>query len=123
MPGYGFARVGRKQMQGWTQLIRLYLKGRPSLRRALLLIDARHDIKDSDRETMTLLDEAAVSYQIVLTKADKLASDELEVRRSKVRDEAARHPAAHPDIVATSARTGLGVAELRAALAAVAALG
>ncbi len=123
MPGYGFARVGKKQVQGWTGLIKLYLRGRPKLRRVLVLVDSRHGLKDSDRETMTLLDEAAVSFQIVLTKVDKLAPGELEVQIARIAKEAARHVAAHPDVMPTSAQTGQGIPELRAALAALAGLG
>ncbi len=123
MPGYGFARVAKKQVQGWTALIKLYLRGRPALRRVLVLVDARHGPKDSDRDTMTLLDESAVSFQIVLTKADKLMPEELAAQTARVGAEAAGHVAAHPEVIATSARTGAGVAELRAALAAVAGLG
>ncbi len=123
MPGYGFARAGKKQVQGWTGLIKLYLRGRPALRRVLVLIDARHGPKDSDRETMKLLDEAAVSFQIVLTKADKLMPDELAAQVARVGAEASTHVAAHPEVIATSARTGTGIPELRAALAALASLG
>ncbi len=123
MPGYGFARVGKKQVQGWTGLIKLYLRGRPKLRRVLVLVDSRHGLKDSDRETMKLLDEAAVSFQIVLTKVDTLPPGGLEAQLAKVAKEAAGHVAAHPDVIATSARTGQGIPELRAALAALAGLG
>lgn len=123
MPGYGFARVAKKDAQSWSKLIRLYLRGRPSLRRVLVLVDARHGFKESDRATMALLDEAAVSYQVVLTKADKLRPEELAARAAETNREVATHVAAHPEILATSARTGRGVPELRAALAAVAALG
>lgn len=123
MPGYGFARVGKKQIQGWTGLIKLYLRGRPSLRRVLVLVDARHGPKDSDRETMTLLDEAAVSFQIVLTKCDKLRPDELTEQVARIGAEASKHVAAHPDVIATSAHTSQGIPELRAALAALAGLG
>ena len=123
MPGYGFARVGKKQIQGWTRLTKEYLKGRPNLRRALVLIDSRHGLKDTDRETMKLLDEAAVSFQIILTKTDQLKPDELTAQVAKVGKEVAGYTAAHPEIPATSARTGHGIPELRAALAAMAALG
>jgi len=123
MPGYGFARVGKKRVQGWTGLIKLYLRGRPALRRVLVLIDARHGPKDSDRETMKLLDESAVSFQIVLTKADKLTPEALAAQVARVGTEASTHVAAHPEVIATSARTGAGIPELRAALAALASLG
>ena len=123
MPGYGFARVAKKQVQDWGRLIRTYLRGRQTLRRVLVLVDARHGLKDSDRETMKLLDEAAVSFQVVLTKIDKLSPDEATARTAEVSGEASKHVAAHPEVIATSAETGQGVPELRAALAALATLG
>jgi GTP-binding protein len=123
MPGYGFARVAKKQVQDWGRLIRTYLRGRQTLRRVLVLVDARHGLKDSDRETMKLLDEAAVSFQVVLTKIDKLTPDEAQARIASVSEEASGHVAAHPEVIATSAQTGQGIPELRAALAALASLG
>jgi GTP-binding protein len=123
MPGYGFARVAKKQVQDWGKLIRTYLRGRQTLRRVLVLVDSRHGLKDSDRETMKLLDESAVSFQLVLTKVDKLRPDEAQAIVGTVSAEAARHVAAHPEVIATSAQTGQGIPELRAALAALAALG
>jgi GTP-binding protein len=119
MPGYGYARAPKGEVKGWTRLIRDYLKGRRELKRVFLLIDARHGIKVNDRETMMLMDEAAVSYQVVLTKADKLKAPDLAAIEGKVAAELTKHPAAYPDIVATSARTGAGIPELRAAVAAV----
>jgi GTP-binding protein len=119
MPGYGYARAPKREVKGWTRLIRDYLKGRRELKRVFLLIDARHGIKVNDRETMTLMDEAAVSYQVVLTKADKLKAPDLAAIEGKVAAELTKHPAAYPDIVTTSARTGAGIPELRAAVAAV----
>ncbi|MEX2009280.1 MAG: YihA family ribosome biogenesis GTP-binding protein, partial [Dongiaceae bacterium] len=104
-----------------TRLFEDYLKGRPTLRRLCLLIDSRHGAKDGDRTLMGLMDEAAVSYQIVLTKADLTPADELDARRAALLDELAGHAAAHPEIMAASARTGAGIAGLRAALAALAA--
>jgi GTP-binding protein len=109
MPGYGYARASKGEVKGWTRLIRDYLKGRRELKRVFLLIDARHGLKANDRETMTLMDEAAVSYQVVLTKADKLKAPERAAIEAKVAAELAKHPAAFPDIVATSARTGAGI--------------
>jgi GTP-binding protein len=123
MPGYGFARVAKKQVQGWGKLIRTYLRGRQVLRRVLVLVDARHGLKDSDRETMKLLDEAAVSFQIVLTKIDKLPPAEAASRVAEVTAEVSKHVAAHPEVIATSAVSGQGIPELRAALAALAGLG
>ena len=123
LPGYGFAKAPKQKVAGWTRLAESYLKGRAVLRRACLLIDARHGIKDVDRKVLDALDAAAVSYQIILTKCDKITSGQLSVLLEKVHAEAAKHVAAHPDIIATSARKGIGIAELRAALAALAASG
>jgi len=117
MPGYGYARASKVAVRGWTRLIREYLKGRRELKRVFLLIDARHGIKPNDRETMTLLDEAAVSYQAVLTKADKPKASELEAIIAAVKAELAKRPAAFPQVIVTSARLGDGIKELRAAVA------
>jgi GTP-binding protein len=118
MPGYGYARASKADIKGWTRLIRDYLRGRRELKRVFLLIDARHGLKPNDKETMKLLDEAAVSYQVVLTKADKPKASELAAVQDKVTSELAKHPAAHPQILTTSARMGGGIEELRAAIAA-----
>jgi GTP-binding protein len=120
MPGYGYARASKADVKGWTQLIRDYVKGRRELKRVFLLIDARHGLKESDRETMTLMDEAAVSYQGVLTKSDKPKAAELATVEAKVAAELAKRPAAFPQLIVTSARTGAGIPELRAAIAALA---
>jgi GTP-binding protein len=120
MPGYGYARAPKAEVKGWTRLIQDYLKGRRELKRVFLLIDARHGVKPNDRETMELMDESAVSYQAVLTKADKPKATELQEVVAKVAEELAKHPAAYPVILATSARTGLGIPELRATVAALA---
>ena len=107
-------------MRSWTRLIRDYLRGRRELKRVFLLIDARHGIKETDKETMGLMDEAAVSYQVVLTKADKPKATELAAVLAEVADELAKHPAAYPQVLSTSARTGMGIPELRAAVASLA---
>ena len=120
MPGYGYARASKAEVKGWTRLIRDYLKGRSELKRLFLLIDARHGLKESDREIMTLMDEAAVSYQGVLTKADEPKSAELAAVEANVAAELAKRPAAHPQLIVTSARNGTGMPELRAAIAALA---
>ena len=117
MPGYGYARAPKAAVKGWTRLIRDYLRGRRELKRVFVLIDARHGIKPNDKETMTLLDEAAVSYQVVLTKADKPKAAELAALKEKIAGELAIHPAAYPRIVTTSARMASGIDELRAAVA------
>jgi GTP-binding protein len=117
MPGYGYARASKSEVKGWTRLIRDYLKGRRELKRVFLLIDARHGIKPNDTETMKMLDEAAVSYQVVLTKADKPKASELAALQEKIAGDLAKHPAAYPRILTTSARMVSGIDELRAAVA------
>jgi GTP-binding protein len=119
LPGYGYANAPKQQVANWTKLVELYLVGRAPLRRALLLIDARHGPKDSDRAVMAMLDKAAVAYQAVLTKIDELRPGELAERMTRTAGELAGHPAAHPQVMPTSARKGRGIAELRAALAAL----
>jgi GTP-binding protein len=119
LPGYGFAQASKKKARDWTKLTRLYLKGRATLRRALVLIDSRHGLKPIDRDTLSFLDEAAVSYQLILTKADKPQPAELATVIAATAKELAKHVAAHPDIVATSAVTGAAIPELRAELAAL----
>ena len=120
LPGYGYARAPKSDIAAWTALIEAYLRGRPSLRRTCLLIDGRHGLKDSDKTLMAMLDEAAVVYQIVLTKCDKLSDAALAKRRDDMGKALAAHAAAYPEIVATSARAGTGVDNLRAGLAALA---
>jgi GTP-binding protein len=123
LPGYGFAEASKQAVARWTGLTRRYLQGRPSLRRVLLLIDARHGIKEGDRAIMALLDETAVSFQLVLTKIDKADAGALAERVAATSAEARRHVAAHPVLHRTSARDGAGIAALRAELAALAASG
>ena len=117
MPGYGYARASKSESKGWTRLIREYLKGRRELKRVFLLIDARHGIKPNDKETMKLLDEAAVSYQVVLTKADKPKAADLAEVQAKVAQALAKHAAAYPELLTTSVRLDSGIPELRAAVA------
>lgn len=119
MPGYGFAKAPKEKVEAWTDLVKSYLRGRSTLARVYLLIDARHGVKPIDREVMELLDEAAVIYQLVLTKADKISVPALAHVEAALRDEASRHGAAFPEVIATSAETGDGVPELRQAIAAV----
>lgn len=116
MPGYGYAKAPKDMVRQWRCLVNDYLRGRVVLRRALLLIDARHGIKDVDRDIMKMLDEAAVSYRLVLTKADKVKASELAEVLSRTATEARARPAAHPEIIATSADKGMGLPELRAAV-------
>jgi GTP-binding protein len=120
LPGYGYARVSKADSARWTELIFAYLRGRPNLRRAVLLIDSRRGPLSHDVEVMDLLDRSAVSYQLVLTKADKLKPGELAQVESRTAEESRRHAAAHPELIATSAVAGMGIAEVRAALAALA---
>jgi GTP-binding protein len=116
MPGYGYAKAPKSLVQGWTKLIHDYLRGRAQLKRVMLLIDSRHGLKPSDREIMTMLDKAAVSYQAVLTKADKPKSGDLAKVIRETEAELKKHAAAHPVVLATSAAEGLGIEELRAAI-------
>jgi GTP-binding protein len=117
LPGYGFAQVSRSMKETWADLASAYLRGRPTLKRVCLLIDARHGVKDADRETMKNLDSAAVSYQLVLTKADLLKPAEVERAVTAAQAVARKHGAAHPDVLPTSSETGFGMPELRAELA------
>lgn len=123
LPGYGYAKAPKGEVDRWNRLIRLYLKGRVGLRRVCVLIDARHGVKDSDRQVMDLLDEAAVTYQIVLTKADKAKAAELARRREEIAAEIRKRTAAFPQVMETSSMKGSGIAELRAVLAELAAGG
>ena len=123
LPGYGYAKAGRQAIKKWTGLTRAYLKGRRELRRVCLLIDSRHGLKDGDREIMKELDTAAVSYQIILTKADKCRAEGLARVLAATQREAATHPAAHPEVRVTSAEKRTGIAELRAELAGLARAG
>lgn len=117
MPGYGYAAVGKAKVSAWTGLIHDYLRGRTALARVLLLIDARHGLKDTDAPVLETLGQAAVSFQVVLTKADALTTSEARERVESVRAALKKHAAAHPHILLTSSRTGDGIAELRASLA------
>jgi len=116
MPGYGFAKAPKDVVKKWRFLVNDFLRGRDTLKRALVLIDSRHGVKDVDREILEMLDKAAVSYRLVLTKADKVKATELADVMDSVAAEARKRPAAHPDILATSSEGGMGIAELRAAV-------
>lgn len=120
LPGYGYAKAGQADIKRWTTLTRDYLRGRPSLMRVILLIDSRHGLKPHDKEVMDALDTAAVTYQIVLTKADKIKPSELAEVSAATRAAIAKRPAAHPEVIATSSETGLGIDVLRAEIAALA---
>src|SRR5262249_20205656 len=117
MPGYGYAAAPKAKIAAWTSLIRTYLRGRANLARLYVLVDARHGLKAADADVLDLLDEAAVSYEIVLTKADEVKRDALAATIDGVMTAIRKRPAAYPDALATSARTGAGIGELRAAVA------
>jgi GTP-binding protein len=116
MPGYGFAEAPKDMVKRWRFLVNDYLRGRQVLKRALVLVDSRHGLKPVDREVMKMLDDAAVSYHLVLTKGDKVKPTELASTLEATAADAAKHPAAHPTIFTTSAETGSGMAELRTAI-------
>ena len=116
MPGYGFAKAPKDVVRKWRFLINDYLRGRQVLKRTLVLIDSRHGIKDVDRDVLEMLDVAAVSYRIVLTKADKVKATELARVLAETEVEARKHPAAHPEVIVTSSEKGMGIAELRTAV-------
>jgi GTP-binding protein len=116
MPGYGFAKAPKDIVKKWRFLVNDYLRGRQVLKRALVLIDSRHGIKDVDREILEMLDRAAVSYRLVMTKADKVKASDLAVTVAATEAEARKRAAAHPEIIVTSSDGGMGIAELRAAV-------
>ena len=116
MPGYGFAEAPKDLVKRWRYLVNDFLRGRAVLRRAFVLVDSRHGLKPVDLEIMEMLDSAAVNYQLVLTKADKIKPTELAVVLEQTTAESARHAAAHPQLIATSSETGSGIAELRTAI-------
>jgi GTP-binding protein len=116
MPGYGFAEAPKDLVKRWRFLVNDFLRGRAVLRRAIVLIDSRHGIKPVDVEIMNMLDGAAVSYQLVLTKSDKVKPTDLAATFERTRIEAAKHVAAHPQLIETSSETGQGIGELRTAI-------
>lgn len=118
MPGYGFAKAPVKVVERWKSLVKSYLRGRAVLSRTLVLVDSRHGLKETDREMMKMLDEAAVGYRIVLTKADKIKASDLQAVAEKTAAEAKKHVAAFPEIHITSSEKGMGIAALRAAVVA-----
>ena len=116
MPGYGYASAPKSKVASWTELIHKFLAGRASLARVYVLIDARHGFKDADLDVLRTLDKSAVSYQVILTKADQVKPAELQAQITVTTAALAKHPAAFPDVLATSSRSGAGMAELRAAI-------
>ncbi|WP_343057422.1 ribosome biogenesis GTP-binding protein YihA/YsxC [Chthonobacter rhizosphaerae] len=119
MPGYGYAEAPKDKVDVWNELIRAYLRGRPNLRRVYVLIDARHGIKKNDEEVMTVLDKAAVSYQVVLTKIDKIKPAGVDKLLADTAEKIRKRPAAYPQVIATSSEKGAGLDDLRAAIAAI----
>ncbi|CAO3419091.1 ribosome biogenesis GTP-binding protein YihA/YsxC [Azospirillum endophyticum] len=120
MPGYGYAKESKEKVEAWNDMVRRFLRGRVTLRRALVLIDSRHGLKPNDHEIMDMLDRAAVPYVVVLTKADKVKPADLDKVRRDTELGLKKHPAAFPDIHVTSSEKGTGIAELRASLATLA---
>lgn len=116
MPGYGYAKAPKDVVRKWKFLVNDYLRGRAALKRALVLIDSRHGIKDVDTDMLDMLDGAAVSYRIVLTKTDKIKASDLATVTEQTAQAIRKRPAAHPDIIVTSAEKGMGIPELRAAV-------
>ena len=116
MPGYGFAEAPKDMVRRWRFLVNDYLRGRAALKRALVLVDSRHGLKEVDKEMMRMLDDAAVSYHLVVTKSDKVKPSALGALYETTAIEAAKHPASHPNIFTTSSETGSGIAELRTAI-------
>jgi GTP-binding protein len=119
LPGHGYAKVGRAVVKEWSKLIAAYLKGRPNLVRLMLLIDSRVGFKEPDLKLMDVMDEAALSYQIVMTKADEMKAAEIEIARARLAIQLERRPAAHPEIIVTSSRSRAGIDQLRAELTAL----
>jgi GTP-binding protein len=116
MPGYGFAKAPKDVVKKWRHLVNDYLRGRAVLKRALVLVDSRHGLKEIDLDVMKMLDDAAVSYHLVLTKVDKVKASELEAVLAATEAEARKHPAAHPEVIATSSEGGMGMDRLRRAV-------
>lgn len=119
LPGYGYARAPKASVDRWTELVQSYLVGRVNLRRILLLVDARHGLKENDRSVMMVLDKAAQPYQIVLTKIDKIKPNPLVALQNRTSNDASKYAAAHPQIMATSSQKKIGIFDLRAELAAL----
>ncbi len=117
MPGYGYAAVSKEKIANWTRLMKEFLRGRASLGRVFVLIDGRHGVKDVDGDMLKLLDSSGVSYQVVLTKRDEVKLSMIESRIAETQAVLRQHPAAHPEVIFTSSESGLGIADLRAAIA------
>ena len=120
LPGFGYAKVSRSQAESWMKLTRSYLRGRPSLRRVFLLVDSRRGLMDTDEDVMTMLDKSAVTYQVVLTKVDKMKKSEVDALVADISGKLKKHGAAHPVVRQTSSEKGWGIPELRAEIAGLA---
>lgn len=120
LPGYGYAKVSKSQRYEWVDVLKAYLRGRPTLRCAFVLVDARHGLKDSDLEIMKMLDEAAVAYRIVLTKIDKVKKEMLDKMIASLKETLKKHPAAYNEPMLTSSHKNKGIAELRAMIVSLA---
>ena len=116
LPGYGFAKAPKDTVAKWQRLLKAYLAGRATLRRAFVLIDSRHGVKDVDEEIMSLLDRSAVTFQVVMTKADKVKDAEREKNLAQTREAVSKHPAAYPELIVTSSEKGWGIDVLRAVI-------
>ena len=116
MPGYGYAKVSKEKIKAWTDLIFAYMRGRPTLRCVFILVDARHGLKPGDFDLMTMLNEAAVSYRIILTKVDKVKDEALEKTVGAIEDVLKKQPAAYPHVLCTSSVKGKGISDLRATI-------
>lgn len=119
MPGYGYAKVSKTTREKWNRLIKSYLRGRPNLRMVFILVDGRHGLKDSDEQLMTMLDEAAVSYRIILTKCDKSKKSDMEKILEDLKASLKKHVAAYPEFLQTSALKNKGIKEFRTVIAAL----
>jgi GTP-binding protein len=120
LPGYGFAKAPVAVVERWQKLLKSYLAGRPTLRRAFVLVDARHGIMSVDQDILTLLDKSAVTFQVVLTKIDKVRKSDLDATLLQVRAALRKHPAAFPELILTSAEEGTGIETLRSVIARIA---
>lgn len=116
LPGYGFAKAPKDTVAKWQRLLKAYLAGRATLRRAFVLIDSRHGVKEVDEEIMSLLDRSAVTFQVVMTKADKVKDAEREKNLAQTREAVSKHPAAYPELIVTSSEKGWGIDTLRAVI-------
>lgn len=113
IPGYGYAKASKSEVKGWNNLIKDYLRGRPNLKRVFLLIDSRRGVKKNDEEIMFMLDESAVSYQIILTKADKQSEKNIKIIIDNITNMNSKHPALHPEILKTSSKDSIGIDSVR----------